>query len=89
MRKVQVQNRFNNTHGQQMMDVTDMDTGASYFTSYRVVHDELGKQRGEGVPHILKKPPRFNVITGKIFYRSSKFLERVALVYGLICCFLF
>ena len=64
MRKIQAENRFNNTHGQKMMDITDMDTGPSYYTSYRVTHDTLGKHRGDGVPHIRKQPPRFNVITG-------------------------
>ena len=47
-----------------MMGITDMDTGPSYFTSYRVTHDALGKSRGDGAPHIREKPPRFNVITG-------------------------
>lgn len=64
MRKVQAQNRFSNTHGQQMMNVTDMDSGPCYYTSYRVSHDALGKIRGDGVPHQRKQPPRFNVITG-------------------------
>ena len=64
MRRIQVENRFNNTHGQKMMDVTDMDTGPCYYTSYRVTHDALGKIRGDGVPHIRKQPQRFNVITG-------------------------
>jgi len=58
MRRVQAENRFNNTHGLKMI------TGPSYFTSYRVTHDSLGKSRGDGVPHIRKQPPRFNVITG-------------------------
>nr|CAB3262850.1 uncharacterized protein LOC100184141 [Phallusia mammillata] len=65
MRSVQVENRFNNTHGRKMMDVTDMDTGPSYVTSYRTVHDALGKSRGNGSSHVRKKPPRFNIISGE------------------------
>lgn len=64
MRSIQVENRINNTHGRKMMDVTDMDTGPSYVTSYRTVHDSLGTSRGRGVPHSRKKPPQFNIISG-------------------------
>jgi len=64
MRSVQAANRFNNTHGQSMMDVTDSDCGPSYRTSYKTVHDQLAKLRGPGVPHSRKLPPRFNVISG-------------------------
>ena len=47
-----------------MMNITDMDSGPCYYTSYRVSHDALGKLRGDGVPHQRKLPPRLNVITG-------------------------
>ncbi|XP_076810084.1 uncharacterized protein LOC143452839 [Clavelina lepadiformis] len=71
-RKVQQRNRYNNTHGRKMMDVTDMDTGASYVTSYRVTHDVLGRSRGPGVPHARKIPPRFNVISGETLANAVK-----------------
>nr|XP_002127562.1 uncharacterized protein LOC100184141 [Ciona intestinalis] len=71
MRDVQVRNRVSNTHGLRMVDVTHHDEGASYFTSYRNSHDALGQSRGRGVPHVRKKPPVFNIISGEISAPTS------------------
>lgn len=66
-KRIETAHRINNTAGFQMMDVTDMNTRPSYRSAYGSSHNALGRQLGNGVPHYRKKPPKFNVITGRLY----------------------